>query len=103
MAFAKTTFRRPALFAAVALALMSAGGCRSEGGSVPSVFGAVFGVENANSIPYQVGKIPDPTVRPRDKVVGDAANDPGQCIYRTPTERRYRAKCPDGYAIGDVK
>lgn len=95
------SFRRFAP-AFVLAALASAAGCRSENGSLPPVFGAVFGVENANSIPYQVGKIPDPTVRPQDKVIGDAANNPGQCIYRTPTNRRYRAKCPDGYAIGDV-
>ncbi|KAB0679864.1 hypothetical protein [Aureimonas leprariae] len=96
-----TLFRRFAL-AFVLTTLFGAAGCRSENGSLPSVFGAVFGVENAASIPYQVGKIPDPVVRPQDKVIGDAANNPGQCIYRTPADRRYRAKCPDGYAIGDV-
>ncbi len=69
---------------------------------MPPVFGAVFGAEGARSVPYETGRIPDPAVRPGDRVIGDAANNPGQCIYRTPTGRRFRADCPEGYAIGDT-
>lgn len=81
-------------------ALLALGGCRSEDGRLPPVFGAVFGAEGARTIPYQVGTLPEPVVRPGDRVVGDAANNPGQCIYRTVGDRRYRAACPEGYAVG---
>ncbi len=62
------------------------------------MLGAVFGLEDADVAPFKVGKIPDPVVQPNDKVLGQAANNPGQCIYvRGTNNRRFRANCPDGY------
>ncbi|GGE19562.1 hypothetical protein GCM10011390_43500 [Aureimonas endophytica] len=81
-------------------AVLAASGCASREGELPPVFGAVFGLEGATRIPYRTGKIPEPVVRPVDRVLGDAANSPGQCIFVTPTGRRFRANCPEGYAIG---
>ena len=62
------------------------------------MLGAVFGLANADVAPFKVGKIADPVVRPDDEVLGQAANNPGQCIYvRGTNKRRFRSNCRDGY------
>lgn len=75
-------------------------GCGSSGPGRPAVLGAVFGLANADVAPFEVGTIADPVVRPEDSAIGQAANNPGQCIYvRGTNNRRFRANCPDGYVI----
>ena len=84
--------------AALALAAAAAvlGGCAGRNSS--DVLPAVVGLEGASAAPYRVGKIPDPVVRPGDRVIGRAANKPDQCIYhRARSTRRFRADCPAGY------
>ena len=81
---------------ALATAVSVLGGCAGRNGS--DVLPAVFGLEGASASPYRVGKIPDPVLAPGDRVIGLAANSPGQCIYlRAGGTRRLRADCPAGY------
>ncbi|MCE7026727.1 hypothetical protein [Jiella avicenniae] len=69
-------------------------------GSLPPVFGAVFGLENAESTPFRSGKIPVTAPAPGDTVLGLAANAPGQCVYRRAGgNRRFIADCPEGYDV----
>ncbi|MBO0664009.1 hypothetical protein LQ948_15345 [Jiella sp. MQZ9-1] len=69
-------------------------------GPLPPVFGAVFGLENAESVPFRSGKVGEPGVEPGDRVIGLAANAPGQCIYRRAgSGYRYLAACPEGYGV----
>lgn len=96
----RMTRRSPALprciVAAGVLSLQILAGCTS--GPLPPVFGAVFGLENAETIRYQSGKIPEATAGPGDRVLGLAANAPGQCVYqRAGSSRRFIADCPEGY------
>ena len=73
-----------------------AGGCTGPEGS--PILGAVFGLENASTKSFRTGRIPVPTVRPGDDLVGQAANAPGECIWRRAgSARRFQAACPDGY------
>ncbi|WP_157944568.1 hypothetical protein [Mangrovicella endophytica] len=88
------TLIRAAVIAGLGLCLS---GCGSRE-NLPPVFGAVFGVPGVQQAPYSVGKIGDPVVQPGDRVIGTAANAPGQCIYFSGTsDRRFRADCPEGY------
>ena len=84
---------------AVAVVLLVSG-CRSDSGNLPPVFNAVFGLDSAESTPFRTGKISEPAPGPKARVIGDAANNPGQCIFATPRGNRFRAACPEGYAIG---
>ncbi len=89
------TWRRPCSIAAL-VSLTALASCAS--GPLPPVFGAVFGLENAESVRYRSGQIPEPAVEPGDKLLGLAANSPGQCVYRRAgSARRYIATCPEGY------
>lgn len=72
-------------------------GCSANG--LPPVFGAVFGLEGANVAPFTVGTVPEPVPADSDRILGLAANNPGQCIYLRSDSRRYRAACPDGYRL----
>ena len=81
------------------LSLTFVAGCTSGSGPLPPVFGAVFGLEDAESTPFRSGKIPEATPGPGDKVLGLAANAPGQCVYRRADSRRFIANCPDGYDV----
>lgn len=64
------------------------------------VFGAVFGLENAETIPFRSGQVPEPAPQPGDRVLGLAANAPGQCIYlRANGRQRFIANCPEGYDV----
>lgn len=73
-----------------------AGGCTGPEGS--PVLGAVFGLEDASTKSFRMGRIPVPTVRPGDDLIGQAANSPGECIWRRAgSSRRFQAACPDGY------
>lgn len=73
-------------------------GCSAE--ALPPVFGAVFGLEGADVAPFRVGTLPEPVVKPGDAVIGLAAAQPGQCIYRrASTNYRFRAECPEAYAL----
>ncbi|MBP0614372.1 hypothetical protein [Jiella mangrovi] len=64
------------------------------------MFGAVFGLENAEAVPFRSGKIDEPVVGPQDRVLGLAANSPGQCVYlRGGGRTRFIANCPDGYDV----
>lgn len=82
--------------AAAIISLVFVAGCTS--GPLPPVFGAVFGLENAETVRYQSGQILEPTVEAGDFVLGLAANAPGQCVYqRAGSSRRFIANCPDGY------
>ena len=73
-------------------------GCGNSQSGRPAVLGAVFGLADADVAPFKVGKIADPVVQPGDNVLGQAANNPGQCIYvRGANKRRFRANCRDGY------
>ncbi|MEX6506277.1 hypothetical protein [Jiella sp. M17.18] len=86
-------------FAAGGLAALAIlGGCSGSHGQLPPVFGAVFGVPGAETVPYRLGQIPKPVVEPGDRVLGLAANQPSQCIYvRGKNSRRFVAPCPQGY------
>ncbi|MBO0904865.1 hypothetical protein [Jiella sonneratiae] len=89
--------RRIAAPAAIA-AIMGLSGCTS--GPLPPVFGAVFGLENAERTPHRSGEIPAAVVAPGDRVLGLSANSPGQCIYqRARSNRRFVADCPEGYDV----
>lgn len=94
------SLNRSALAAVVVIPLASfLSGCVSEN-SLPPVFGAVFGLKGATTAPFVIGTIPDPVVRSGDRVIGTAANNPGQCIYfRGTSDRRFRADCPEGYDL----
>lgn len=94
---ARTGMSRRATALAVGAMLLMVSGCTGPEGS--PVLGAVFGLENAAQAPFQVGRIPDPAVRPGDRVIGQAANNPGQCIYLRGGAQRFRANCPDGYEL----
>lgn len=73
-------------------------GC--TGGALPPVFGAVFGLAGAEVAPFRVGRIPETVVTSDDRVLGLAANNPGQCIYLSgQSNRRFRAACPEGYKV----
>lgn len=72
-------------------------GCRSDEASSP-ILGAVFGLNDAAVTPFSLGKIRDPKVKPGDVVVGEAANNPGLCIWRDTHNRRFRSNCPEGYS-----
>ena len=72
-------------------------GCSANG--TPPVFGAVFGLEGANVAPFTVGTVPAPVPADSDRILGLAANNPGQCIYQRSDNRRFRAACPDGYRL----
>lgn len=81
----------------VTLAVLS--GC-TGGAPLPPVFNAVFGLEDAESVPFRSGKLPEPVVEPGDRVLGLAANAPGQCIYlRANRSHRFIANCPEGYDV----
>lgn len=82
--------------AAFAGVLMLLSGCTGPEGT--PVLGAVFGLEDAAQAPFRVGKVPDPVVGPGDRVLGQAANNPGQCIYLR-DRGRFRAPCPEGYQL----
>ena len=78
------------------LALLA--GCGS--GPLPPVFNAVFGLEDAESVPFRSGKLPDPMAGPGDRVLGLAANSPGQCVYqRANRQQRFISSCPEGYGV----
>ncbi|NDW07086.1 hypothetical protein [Jiella pacifica] len=82
------------------LSLSFVAGCTSGSGPLPPVFGAVFGLENAESTRFRSGKIPETTPGPEDTVLGLAANSPGQCVYRRAGgSRRFIAGCPEGYDV----
>lgn len=86
----------PIVLGAAALAGLS--GCGNAQSGRPAVLGAVFGLANADDAPFKVGTIPAPAVGASDRLLGQAANNPGQCIYvRGTSNRRFRADCPDGY------
>ena len=72
-------------------------GCSANG--LPPVFGAVFGLEGANVAPFTVGTVPEPMPAASDRILGLAANSPGQCIYLRSDNRRFRATCPEGYRL----
>ncbi len=73
-------------------------GC--TGGALPPVFGAVFGLAGAEVAPFRVGRIPETVITSDDRVLGLAANNPGQCIYLSgQSNRRFRAACPEGYKV----
>ncbi len=73
-------------------------GC--TGGALPPVFGAVFGLSGAEVAPFRVGRIPETVVTSDDRVLGLAANNPGQCIYLSgQSNRRFRAACPEGFKV----
>ena len=48
---------------------------------------------------FVVGTLPPAAVGPRDELIGQAGNETGRCIYRTPTNRRFRAACPRDYGL----
>lgn len=79
-----------AVFAALCL-----GGCSGDGLRAP-VFGAVFGVTGAEVTPHTIGKVPEPTAHPGDRLIGKAANNPGLCIWENRAGRRFRADCAAG-------
>lgn len=90
--------RRQGLLGAVLAGAMALSGC--SGGALPPVFGAVFGQFGAEVAPFRVGRIPETVVRPGDRVLGLAANNPGQCIYLNGQEnRRFRANCLEGFKV----
>lgn len=91
----RRTHRAAAALAASCLLLSACGsGPRSP------VFGAVFGLEDAETIPFRSGRIPEPAPEPGDRVLGLAANAPGQCIFlRANGRHRFIASCPDGYDV----
>ncbi|MCD1641432.1 hypothetical protein [Aurantimonas coralicida] len=92
--------RAPALIAwgAALAGLLLVSGCSGTG--LPPVFGAVFGLEGAEDAPYRVGRLPEVAVEPGDRVIGQAANAAGQCIYvRGDSNLRFRSSCPDGYRL----
>ncbi|MEC5323408.1 hypothetical protein [Aurantimonas sp. A3-2-R12] len=73
-------------------------GC--TGGALPPVFGAVFGLSGAEVAPFRVGRIPETVITSDDRVLGLAANNPGQCIYLSgQSNRRFRAACPEGFKV----
>jgi len=89
------TCRAAAALAASCLLLSACG----DGPRSP-VFGAVFGLENAETIPFRSGQVPEPAPQPGDRVLGLAANAPGQCIFlRANGRHRFIASCPEGYDV----
>lgn len=83
----------------LALPLVLAG-CGGGGGRLPPVFGAVFGLEGAETYPFVPGRVAEPAVGPGDRLIGESASQPGQCIYADDgTARRFRAACPDGFNL----
>ncbi|MDY8110387.1 hypothetical protein U0C82_14690 [Fulvimarina sp. 2208YS6-2-32] len=89
---------RPAAVGLAILACAAVSGCSGPGGS--PVFGAVFGLEDASVRPYRLGTIPEPEVAQGDRLVGAAANVPGQCIWqRSGSTRRFEANCPEDFAL----
>lgn len=81
-------------------ALLGMSGCTSSNGQLPPVFGAVFGLESAETSPYQLGQVPAPGVEPGDTVIGQSATSPGRCVYRRAGKsRRFIADCPEGYDV----
>lgn len=84
--------------AAALAGLLLVSGCSGTG--LPPVFGAVFGLEGAEDAPYRVGRLPEVAAEPSDRVIGQAANAAGQCIYvRGNSNLRFRSSCPDGYRL----
>ncbi|BDA85880.1 hypothetical protein Sa4125_34220 [Aureimonas sp. SA4125] len=83
---------------AVAISGTVLAGCGTEG-SLPPVFGAVFGVAGARTNPYSVGTVGDTVPRSGDTVIGTAANSPGNCIWQSGERRRFRSACPEGYRL----
>ncbi|MEF2071781.1 hypothetical protein [Consotaella aegiceratis] len=81
--------------AAVSIASLPLSACQN--GELPTVFGAVFGLQGAKAVGYREGEIPEKGVAPGDRLIGEAADDPGLCIYRDAAGGRFRAACPDGY------
>ncbi|MEF2550811.1 hypothetical protein VQ042_05440 [Aurantimonas sp. A2-1-M11] len=89
---------RPFSIATAMVGLLLLSGCGGTG--LPPAFGAVFGLEGADVAPYRVGRLPETTAGPDDRVIGEAANATGQCIYvRGGTNLRFRAACPDEYGL----
>lgn len=86
-----------ALLAALVGAVVLSG---CTGGALPPVFDAVFGLSGAAVAPFQVGRIPETVVTSDDRILGLAANNPGQCIYLSgQSNRRFRAACPEGFKV----
>ena len=74
------------------LAALGLGGCSGDGLRAP-VFGAVFGLSGAAVTPHTIGKVPEPTAHPGDRLIGKAANNPGLCIWENRAGQRFRADC----------
>ena len=83
--------------AALLVAAVGFSGCSANG--LPPVFGAVFGLEGADVAPFTVGTVPETVPAGSDRILGLAANNPGQCISLRSDNRRFRAACPDGYRL----
>ncbi|MCB8838098.1 hypothetical protein [Aurantimonas sp. VKM B-3413] len=94
----KAAPRRWLILAGVLAAGLVVTGCTDGTARLPPVFGAVFGLEGAETAPFRVGTIPKPEVGPGDEVIGLAANSPGECVYRRRDNRRFFAACPEGYS-----
>ena len=92
-----TAARRRWGLAVLLVSAVGLSGCSANG--LPPVFGAVFGMEGANVAPFTVGTVPEPVPADSDRILGLAANNPGQCIYLRSDNRRFRAACPDGYRL----
>jgi len=90
--------RKPGCLFAALIGAVVLSGCTS--GALPPVFGAVFGLSGAEVAPFRVGRIPETVVTSDDRVLGLAANNPGQCIYLSgQSNRRFRAACPEGFKV----
>jgi hypothetical protein len=96
-AVARRSGRSAAFGAVLLLGSVTLSGC--SGAGLPPVFGAVFGLEGADTAPFTVGTVPEPVPAATDRILGLAANNPGQCIYLRSDNRRFRAACPEGYRL----
>lgn len=64
--------------------------------AVPAGCG-VAGLPTEADTSFVVGTLPAVSVGREDKLIGQAANEAGRCIYETSQHRRLRAPCPPDY------
>ncbi|KQT82480.1 hypothetical protein ASG48_15515 [Aurantimonas sp. Leaf443] len=60
----------------------------------------MFGLDGAEVAPYRTGKVREVVPGPGDRLIGQSANVPDDCIYaRSASGVRFRAACPDGFEL----